>query len=127
MAPRIPGFRESMTEQYQRAAALLSDVNADTVGLDGTVRWFAHADRLPGLRMILHRSELGFHFSAEISLRLGCIHSLTAFAQGDCRLGPVECIAQRTRLRQGIAEKRFTKVGQVAVVRTAKRGAVGGG
>src|SRR5580658_9873646 len=116
MAPRIPGFRESMTQQHQWSAALLSDVNADTIGLDGTVHWLVHGDSVSGMRrMILHRSELGFHFSAEISLRLGCIHSLTALAQGDCRLGPVECVAQRARLRQGIAEKRFSKVGQIAV------------
>ncbi len=43
MAPRIPGFRKSMTEQHQRAAALLGDMNANAIGFDGSVRWLVHA------------------------------------------------------------------------------------
>src|ERR1700727_3088995 len=135
MAPRIPGLGESMTEQHQRAAALLRDMDADAIGFDRAVRWLAHVDSLSGLRrrenrsvsglrMILHRCELGFHFSAEIGLRFGRIDALTALAQGNCRLGPVEGIAQRARLRQRVAEKRFAKVGKIAIVRTTKRIAV---
>ena len=83
-----------MTEQHERTAALLSDMNADAVGFDCAVRWLAHADSLSGLRrrehrsvsglrMILHRCELGFNFSAEIGLRFGRIDVFTALAQGN--------------------------------------------
>ena len=94
VAPGIPGLWESMTEQHERAAALLGDMNADAIGLNGTVRRLTHGDSVSGMRrMVLHRRELGLHFSAEIGLRFGRIDVFTALAQGDCRLGTLECVA----------------------------------
>src|SRR4029434_9089738 len=43
MAPRIPGFGETVTEEDERTRPLLGDVHADAVGLDGPVQAIGHA------------------------------------------------------------------------------------
>jgi hypothetical protein len=73
-----------MTEQDQRAAALLSNMNANAIGLEGAVRWLVHTDSVSKLRrMVFHRRELGLQFRAEIGLRFGRIDAFTALAHGD--------------------------------------------
>ena len=42
VAPGIPGLREAVAEQHQRAAAFLGDVHADAVGLDQAVLDVGH-------------------------------------------------------------------------------------
>src|SRR4029078_5305335 len=42
MAPGIPGFRESVTQDYRRPGALLGDIEADNIALDDLLHKFAH-------------------------------------------------------------------------------------
>src|ERR1043165_7927009 len=42
MAPGIPGFRESVTQDYRRPVALLGDIEADTIALDDSLHRSAH-------------------------------------------------------------------------------------
>jgi hypothetical protein len=43
MTPGIPGFGKAVAHQHQRPLTLLDDIEADAVGLDQSLRWFAHA------------------------------------------------------------------------------------
>ena len=42
ISPRIPGLRKSVTEQHERALALLRDMHADAVRFDRTMCDLAH-------------------------------------------------------------------------------------
>src|SRR4029077_6946096 len=65
ISPRIPGLRKSVTEQHERALALLSDMHADAVRFDRTLRDLAHVsplerdDNLLCETAVVHYSNLG--------------------------------------------------------------------
>jgi hypothetical protein len=42
MTPRIPGFREAVTQEHDRASALLGHVHANPIGLDDAMLDLAH-------------------------------------------------------------------------------------
>src|SRR4029077_7042503 len=46
ISPRIPGLRKSVTEQHERALALLRDMHADPVRFDRTMGDLAHVSPL---------------------------------------------------------------------------------
>ena len=53
MPPRVPRLGEAVAEQHERALALLGDVHADAVGVDGAV-----SDSLTGDRAYLSLASL---------------------------------------------------------------------
>src|SRR5215472_6419125 len=44
-APGVRDFREAVAEQNKRALTLLDDIQADAIGLDDPLVWFAHRPR----------------------------------------------------------------------------------
>src|SRR6266853_1464371 len=78
-----------------------------------------------GFRRV-HLGQFCLHSRTEIGLRVRRVDVLPPLPRGNRGFRGVEGLAQRVSGGQRVAVERLAEVGQIAVVRTAERGAIGG-